>query len=147
MADHVFSALCSRCLVDSDSNNLTLVEVTERLTLNKRPEPPQDRGIVALTVNLVLVTVWIRSDINVPESPEVRAILKGPNGKTATARGLTLQLREYVRFRVRIQIPTLPFAGFGFYKFVVQKKTKSGRWSGVATVPLELALQAETTKH
>jgi hypothetical protein len=61
MIDHVWTILCSRAVIDRDTNNMSLLEVIEQLTLGDASPPVEGEGLAP--IQLELVTLWTRREM------------------------------------------------------------------------------------
>lgn len=140
MADHIWTVLCKEAIIDGDSNNVSLINVLEQVVMIAPPKVQgQEESLPEhIPLSMSLVTLWARSELGKKEIFESRTILKSPAGKMLSTQEHSINLKTHVRFRVRTNINIVGFAGFGRYLFLVQKKTSSGKWSRVASVPLDV---------
>jgi hypothetical protein len=76
MIDHVWTVLCSRAVVDRDSNNASLENVIERVTIEG--QPPSD---AALPLPLDVMTLWTRTAPDQPCRGHMRLDCLFPSGK------------------------------------------------------------------
>jgi hypothetical protein len=145
VAEHRWSLLCYRGVVDKYSNLLSLVDVTDELTLEPLPEPlPENVGV---PVNFHLVSMWVRSD---PKAPELLwsglKIVTPDGGEFVTGDPLAISLVEHPRTRLIFRFQAIPFKGTGIYRFVVGcSETQDGEQVPVADVPLEIKIQEQTS--
>ena len=116
------SLLCKSSLVDIDSNNVSIFNIIEEITIKpegilKQKIKGREEEVIPFTFELF--TAWERNDdINKELISNVKTSILCPDGKE----------REYIEFpfnfelgkkRMRIRIKTggLPFAGYGTYIF------------------------------
>lgn len=136
MARHVWSLLCSRSVVDGQTNLLSIFDVVEEVqaavvTPAGTPAPE------SVPINFNLVSLWERSIPEVPEENETCQVrIISPTGKEL---GRTEQVFSMIgphsRSRVTIAIRGLPAKENGRYE--VQVFERSGaRWKKVAAIPL-----------
>ncbi|MCH9003844.1 MAG: hypothetical protein IH838_01010 [Proteobacteria bacterium] len=124
-------------MTDNETNNMTLFNTLEQLSLVKTPEVAGQTPD-KIELEMALASLWTRSDPGKPAKVDSRVIIKSPNGKILWSREYPVNLKKNVRHRIRIRIMSIGFDGFGRYRFIVQKKLPSGRWTKVASVPLEV---------
>lgn len=146
MARHVWSVLCYKSSIDKDDNQISLLAVTEKLTIRdpSRQDLEQlleetlaeDKGII-FPVNLHLVTWWVRSDYEKPETRPLRLQVLFPDGKRIVAGEGVIDLTKAAGHRVRWALNTLLFRGFGLHWFSIESKPGK-RWSVAARIPLEI---------
>ncbi len=144
MAEHVWSVLCKDFTVDKETGNATLFKTLEQLTLLRSAEAESDEPD-QIQFNMTLVSLWSRSDPDVPESCLSRYIFKSPSGKTMGSQEYPIDLRKHVRHRNLMRMAGIGFGGFGRYQFVIQKQLPSGKWTRVAMIPLEV-VRGEASK-
>lgn len=61
MIDHVWTVLCSHAITDTDTNNLTLYNTIEQVSVLEAPQPG---AILGLTFEVV--SFWIRAEPSTP---------------------------------------------------------------------------------
>lgn len=138
MIDHVWTVVCSQAVIDRDTNNVSLHNVTEQLTIREKPNPDASALIM-----LDIVTLWARSDLGIPAHGQSRLTFVSPSGKTKAGPFLfDIDLSEYRRYRTRTRLHTLPVGEPGRYVFHIDYKDENGqRWRKVAAVPLEVTFE------
>jgi hypothetical protein len=148
--EHVWTVFCRRVLIDDSTNQMTLIDAVESVSiaLHEQPKP----GEAFFQIEAALASLWIRSDIATPENGEFRVTLHGPSGRIKSVEPLILpiDLTVHRRQRSKVTIPALPFGEPGRYVFEVELN-EAGEWRRVAGVPYELTLKederpAETPK-
>jgi hypothetical protein len=144
MAKNQWAILCHRASVDKDSLVLSLLEITEELTLSYAPQNPPanfDRGL--LPVPLHLATHWIRSEASQPEKFKTKVNLRFPNLEVLASAENVGDLTQAERTRVIFQLQSLPFAGPGRYIFELLHSPDQDPpdWSVAAEVPLDVKVQ------
>lgn len=141
MIGHVWTVICSRVLIDRDTNNVTLVEVLEQVTLVASGPPPPES---AVPLEMEIVTLWERRDENVPARARARIHLVAPDGKTANPLEYVVDLTTHVRTRSRTQVKGFPFRGFGRYEFrVAVRQDGQEDWQEVSRAPLQVVAATE----
>lgn len=153
MAHHVWSVLCYKAPIDKDTNEVSLLNVVESLTIRTTEAELQDRverlkeGEQALLPppgNLELVSWWVRSDFDIPEEGvRARVVLRLPDGREQVTEERTMDLRQSSGYRLKFRVPGIPFGGVGAYWFEIQQqengKKEGGRaWDTVASIPLKV---------
>lgn len=147
VANHRWSLLCRHAVIDKYSNLLSLLDVVDEAEAEEPPKDisPEDVGV---GINAQLVSMWVRSDLNSPETFWQGVTITTPNGKTHdTNARIEGDLRSHPRTRLIIGIKALPFGGFGQYLFNIHYSTTQKRAGKiVASVPIQVKLkEGETT--
>lgn len=143
MIGHVWSVLCLRSIIDRRTNNISLIDVIEEVTVQGSvPHEPEGKT-PALPLTLTLVSLWGREPEDQPAKGEVRISLLTPNHKELKDLSVhTLDLSEKLRMRMFNNSPFLPFYGPGTYRFRVQVKEEGEtEWKEVASVPLNVKVE------
>jgi hypothetical protein len=145
VADHIWTVLCNKMLVDPESQVISLVDVTESLEvegLEQQIEEALHSGKKGALVNAVtrLVSWWFRSDTN-EETLQARVVLLSPSGESLMVQPVNAPWGQDKLFlRITINLNKLPVSMPGLFWFVVeqQKKSKSQkpRWVALTRVPL-----------
>lgn len=138
MIDHVWTVVCSRAVIDRDSNNLSIHDVIEQLTIQGEPVPD-----ASAPIELEVVTLWARKDLDVPARGYGRLTFLSPSGKTkAGPFPIDIDLSEYRRYRTRARFRSLPVGEPGCHTFRIDYKAEDGkRWRRVAAIPLEVIFE------
>ena len=137
MVDHVWTVLCSRSLVDVESQNISLLEVVDEIAL--APEVFAEGKDVSLPIRLEPVTCWRRTQMDQPGKGRCRMSLINPDGKRLEEQSYTVDLSESPRRRTRIRMPGLTISKPGPYLFRVETQMMPvGQWMEVAKIPLDI---------
>lgn len=144
MIKHVWSVLCQQSIINRDSNNISLIEVIEQLSIEGRLIDSKDEKPKLLPLSFNIVSMWIRKNLDEPADSKANIILFSPNDKELSRKEVHIDLSEYQRFRTISRINGLPFSGYGQYKFVI-KVLKEEDWGTVARLPLSI-LSSEKSK-
>jgi hypothetical protein len=122
-------------VTDQTSNNVTIVEVVERLA---GPIPPPEQGIGVLGIQLDFLTLWARSDFQQGERGRARTRFLGPDDASLGEPTVyAVVLDEFPRLRNISRFGGVPYVGAGVYKLVIEKEVGSA-WEEVARYPLEI---------
>lgn len=134
MIDHVWTVVCSRAVIDRESNNVSLQNIIEQI--NIRGEPIPDRVVA---VQLEVVTLWVRADFDVPSQATTRLTVLSPSGNVLGSFESDIDVSEYERFRARVKFEGLLMPELGRYAFRTELKNKGeSEWHEVATIPLKI---------
>lgn len=151
MIQHIWSILCERSIIDDSSNNISLLNVIEELTLT--PPPGMKAGVAVETgsgvvpFNYEIASLWTREKSDKPELGRAKIMLIDPFGKSKASNEVELDLRSYERLRTRQRFNGLPMSGVGQYTFLIQLQGENGKeWIDVARVPLQVKI-GHTTKE
>ena len=138
MIRHIWSVLCSRSVIDTTSNNISLLEVVEKITF------VGPGGIGFAPTQLELVSLWSRSDFAAPERGRGRVTVMSQAGVTLhPSTVFDIDLNTYLRVRSRLQIGGLPvIADARFYEFRIELE-REGVWGEVGSIPLELEISIQ----
>jgi hypothetical protein len=134
MAHFDFALLAQSVSVDRESNNLSIINVIDELTVPREtPDPPKGK-ILPAGFSFFLLMVWERSSAAVPETKEGRVLLVGPNSKRpAGIAPIKIDLTgTNLRCRIMLRTDVLPYQGPGTYTFVVQLKA-GAKWRRVGS--------------
>jgi hypothetical protein len=135
MIDHVWTVVCSRAVIDRDSNNVSLQNVIEQLRIQADPLPD---GV--LPIPLQLATLWARADLEVPARGYVRVTFLSPSSEALIGPFESeIDLIDYRRHRTRADFKGLPLRESGRYVFRVELRIEDqDQWHQVAAIPLEV---------
>jgi hypothetical protein len=137
MIDHVWTVVCSSAVIDRETNNISIHNVIERLTIHAEPVPDG-----ALPIQLHIASLWARSDFAQPAKGTARMTLHTSSGPRQDRPELDVNLMEHSRARTIWKVGSLPVPGPGRYTFRIDFKPENGtRWKRVAAVPLEVVFE------
>jgi hypothetical protein len=146
MAEHIWTVLCGKRLVDPETDVMSLIDITESLTVPgladkiKNALEEGKRGVL-VEIPMQIVSFWFRSDKE--ETPlQARFVLYDPAGEHLLEQPVEMQWGEETSAtRLFVNLPKFPATSLGFYRIVVENLCASEsepQWSTVATVPFFL---------
>ena len=152
----IWAILCQSAVIDKDSNNVSLLNIIEEITIPAEPpliEQPAGEDISQLIGPGLFdfVILWSRSDPEVAEHGLGRIRLLLPNNEPLfTSTEFEVDLTRYLRSRLRSKFPGFPTRRGeiirGIYDFVVESRSEGDEWEERFVLPLRVALQtAEAT--
>jgi hypothetical protein len=132
--DHVWTVVCLNSVIDQESNNISLLNVIEQLTIHGEPSP--DR---ALPSSLEVVTLVSRHSLADTATGNARIEFVSPSGEVLLHSDHAVDLEEYIRFRWRWRIQGLPVRRSGRHLFrVFLQQADGSEWEQVSEVPLQV---------
>ena len=141
MARHIWSALCSRFILDKGTDLMSLIDVTEELrVVSPKTMHPDPSGTVWLQIpNLVLVSVWRRSEEQTREAASMHISIRTPiQPQVQLVRDLPLDLESAIQCRVVLSIFAIPHHGQGTYEVSIYSDPQGD--VAVASLPFDLKL-------
>ena len=141
MLEHIWSVLCARSIIDSETNNVSIQDVVEQITINAEPI---ENGF--LPFPLELITLWGRKESDKPAKGTERVTFVTPSGKSEVVSEAEIDLSSVERHRHRVRFPGLPVSEAGKYYFKVEMKNGSNEWKLASAVPLKVIFQPAETR-
>lgn len=145
MIEHYWTVLCSKSMIDADSNNISLLNVIEQF--NIVGSPPGDKEVGGIPADATIVSMWGRSNYQKPERGDARYIIeykKGKLKKETEGHEIAVDLSEHRRYRTRINMPILPAMGEGIHRIQVMiKGNGEDGWRNVSSLPYEVRFAPE----
>lgn len=143
MIDHVWTVVCSRAVIDRESNNVSLQNVIEQITI--RGEPILD---TVVPIPLDVVTLWVRTNTDMPGQAHTRLTFLSPSGTVLGSLESEVDLSEYERYRARTHFQALPVTEPGRYIFRIELQNEgASKWRQVAIVPLRITFTPPETEQ
>jgi hypothetical protein len=129
-------------LIDTASNQLSLIDTIENISVTVPPggDLPEKATV---ELSCFLVSLWVRSVPDQPESAQFRVRLFDPYGQEIASNDLKLcdlDLTEKQRLRAQIRLQSLPLGAPGRYEFRVELLDQ-GLWQRMAQIPYELEIR------
>jgi hypothetical protein len=138
MIDHVWTVVCTNAVIDQLSNNVSLHNIIEQVTI--RGEPKSDG---ALDMPLYIMTLWTRSDFEVPAQGHARVAILSPSGVVGDPFEYEIDWSANKRQRVRLALPRTPIHEPGHHAFIVEFRNEGEtEWRQVAASPLEVIFES-----
>lgn len=138
MIRHVWSVLCTKSSIDTETNNVSLFEVIEQLELQFPGTSAPPRGV---PLELELLTLWARQDPATPVTGEMRIRLLSPQGKELAAFTAGVDLGSAPRNRHRARLNGLVLDGSGWYEWEVSSRADPSKgWDVQVLIPLDISL-------
>lgn len=155
-AAHVWSVLCSSSVIDQSSNNLTLFNTLERVTITipkseaekiKKQISTQGAKGFLFPIPFELVNLFHKTEAQKAAAFDVRIRLLAPSGEEiqlVTERKIAIE-KDKRNFRLRSQFTNFPVSSEGEYTFLVEMRdVDSSNYVEVASVPLEIFIKENT---
>jgi hypothetical protein len=136
MIEHIWSVLCSRSVIDSETNNVSIQDVVEQITVNAEPA---ENGFLPFTFEII--PLWGRKDSDNPSKGMERVTFITPSGKSEVVSETEIDLSKAERHRHRVRFPGLPISETGKYYFKVEVKNGNDEWQQVSAIPLKIIFQ------
>jgi hypothetical protein len=134
MIDHVWTVVCSRAVIDKNSNNVSLQNIIEQITIPGEPQPEQ-----VVDIAFEVVSLWSRSDFDVPSHGQARLTFLSPSGRRTGPVEFELDLSKYERLRTRRRLQGLPVAEPGRHNWLVELRNEGeDEWQEVASIPIKV---------
>lgn len=140
MIRNIWTVFCQRALEDKRSNNLTLVDCIEKITLQLPPQLVTEERIT-IQSDYNLATFWHNSNPENDVSVEASLSFRFPSGKEellVPSHSFTVKSGKYYKWITNVK--AMHFAGEGLYHFIMRiREHDESRWKRVATIPLSIA--------
>jgi len=137
MIDHVWSVLCSRAVIDKESNNVSIQNVLERVTVGAEPEPN-----LALPIEHEVISFWTRRETDVRERAKVRIKYVTPSGHEFAVHEQDIDLTQHANYRTRVRSLTLRYVETGRHFFEVEIQPEGvEEWQRVASIPIDMRFE------
>lgn len=140
MAKHQWSIVCDQAIVDRFTNNLTIVNIIEQvsLTIQRTGKASEATSSPVVLVDFKVVSLWHRSEPSVEEDGKARIRLLSPSGKPlAPDSELRIELTgDKLRTRNILNCRGIPIRETGEHQVQIQQLQKNGRWKTDATIPI-----------
>lgn len=133
MINHVWTVLCTRSVIDIETNNVSIQDVIEQLNI---PGDPKPDGLLAIPFEII--SLWIRFDPKIPGQGLERISFVTPSEKSTVVAESPIDLSTAERQRNRIRFPGLPIAEEGRHYFQIEYKQDNGEWTKAATLPISI---------
>lgn len=146
MIKHIWSILCRKSIVDSETNNISINDVFEQLSVDlKAKKDDADKvKIINIPIEFEVVSMWVKNDkTNFKGNLNVEIL--NPKGVVVKNFEQPLEMPETMkRLRSRLRIMGMVVEEPGDYIFKVNVKEDGQKlYKAVAELPLEINLKKE----
>ena len=139
MIDHVWSVLCSNGVIDIETNNVSLHNVIEQISVQGPPEPN-----ARIPIQLDILSFLVRSDPEIPARKDLRISFRFPSGKVDRLGTADINLLQHERFRARARLQGIPANEPGRHYFLIELQGEGeDEWNQVAAIPLTLIYKSK----
>jgi hypothetical protein len=136
MIEHAWSLVCTKCVTDPDTKNITLVELVEQLNGN-----PGIRFPVLAPFQTDFVSTWYRTNPERAARGTGKIVVHSPTGNAIEATQFAIDLTEFYRAHVVIRSAGIQLDGVGVYHFAVSFRGDNQQdWREVARIPLNVTI-------
>jgi hypothetical protein len=142
MANHHWSLVCQRAIVDRFTNQLSLFNVIEQVHTARPPDTVDKKRTALMPVNWHVVSYLSRSRSGIPERFNIVCVIRGPNGKPIGESTQEIVMDKHDKMRSISYIPNIPFVGVGDYRVVIfYEKDKKRRKLDEIVIPVNFLEQ------
>ncbi len=133
----LWALLCSSSSIDSESNNLSVANIIEEITVGKEAFV-NDATRIELGVNLQILSLIKKIKNIAVVKVDMRIKFIDPNNTELNSFDYSLEIpSDKLRMRQRINVPTLPITTAGEYRFEFHVKEEGGsKFENSAEIPL-----------
>jgi hypothetical protein len=151
MIKHIWSVLCRRSIVDSDSNNISLNEIFEQLAVNLEGKEKEMMGVkqINVPIEFEVVNMWIKEDKEKQTGAELEVDVINPKGVLLKTFPQKFEMPSGMkRMRTRLKVMGLVVDQSGDYIFKVRIKEQGNKdFEIVAEIPLEVNISKKMNKE
>jgi len=143
MVDYVWSVLCNRSTMDTETSNLSLIEVIEEIQIFDANAAPGREGVIPFQIELV--TLWSRTQPNEAGRARARISFVRPSGiLRESIHEYDIDLTQAPRHRHRQRYMGIPLREPGRHLFSVEQwNAAANDWVRVAAIPLEVSFRPQ----
>ena len=136
---HIWSVLCHKYIIDNDSNNLSLIDIPNRIGF--QGELPDKRPLeLPLPSALFFVSAWRRGSESDRMKHEARVNIISPDGQHVGHSLIPIDLEQSPGQYILARMDRIVYTVNGVYAFQVCIK-ENDKWKPVASIPLEIIHQ------
>jgi len=145
--EYLSSILCTGSSVDQTTNNLTVFNIIEKISVAKNQlkipvEPGNNKEKKIIPIAFELITFWKKVANKEGVSAQIKITLNDPEGKMMQDKMQIIAMKpEHERLRGRMQINGIRVSKSGEYKYIIHKKEEhSKEFSLVGKVPFTIKI-------
>jgi len=150
---HRWSVLCGRSIIDSNTNQISLLDVVEKVETNVEIESlekfkNEEKGILVIPINFELVSYISNIEPDKDSAIEMKLTLSDPKGTQLQESSPKFDVPEKIKnMRVRMGVQGMTINESGVYLFNVWlKENKDKEFVNVAEIPVEVDITIREKK-
>lgn len=151
MINHIWSLLCRRSVIDSETNNLSVYDILEQLTVDIKIKKGNENKAAKINIPIEyeVISFWVKT----PGIKEFKGGIKleiiNPEGKVEKTFEQPLEIpKDKRRLRSRIRISGFVADTAGNYIFRINyKESDKEQYKKAADIPLEVILKKELVEN
>ncbi len=145
---HVWSVLCQKSVIDTETNNLSLYDILEELNIDIefKGNEPRSIDLVNVPFKYEVVSLWENNGKqNSLDGAEIDVDFINPEGKILKEFKNILEVPKLkARMRTRLKIDGIGVSGEGAYMFNIKIKEKGqNTYKTVAKLPLTVKIKTK----
>ena len=135
---HIWTVLCQNCIVDSTSNNPSLIEIPDRVGF--KGDLPDERPLeLSLPTPFYLVSKWWKDNSADAVIHNALGRIFSPKGKQLTQFDIPFEFGKSAGHRTIGTVEKLLYSEDGVYEFqICTRESEAENWIPVASIPLEI---------
>ena len=138
--NHVWSVLCQNSTIDSETNQISLINCLEQLGVTLPSEAKTDSKTVSIQMQFEVVTLWSKPDKGKGMQLQQRIEFVDPAGEVLTSNDEEYTIADSnERFRTRTKISRLVLSTDGRYIMRVYVR-EAKNFTIVAELPLDVVI-------
>jgi len=142
---HIWTVLCKESIIDTESNNVSLLNILEQISIGINDSNGQQllKEGKMFNLNVIpfeIVSFWAKEDRTKSEEADmIIEFLDSKDNKIKEFEQHIMITAQYSRIRTRIKINGLSVKDSGTYNFIIKIKDKAVKNAKiVAEIPLEI---------
>lgn len=145
MIKHIWSVLCRESIIDSETNNISLLNVFEQLSADVSISAPDKKHTrVNVPIKYEVVSLWSKLS-NKKVNARIEVEIVDPQGQNLKSFTQELEFPAKMRrMRSRLRITGMSLTVPGDYKYKIKiKEENQDKYIAVAELPLQVELKKE----
>lgn len=145
---YIWSVICQKALIDTQTNTLSIQDVAEQLdiSVNKEELEKSDKPL-KISAEFDIIQMWKDDEKEKDREFEGRIELHDPSGKVLGTNDMPLRFKKGTnRLRNRIHVQGMVVTQEGEYQYVSKIK-EGGKFKKVGSVPLDIVVSYNLGKN
>ncbi len=144
MVNHIWSILCRKSVIDNETNNLSMFDVLEQISVDVNLNKEKQEKFIKINVPIdyEVISFWVKPEGVEVYKGEINIEVVNPDGKVEKAFAQPLDIPEdKKRLRSRMRIKGFVAEKSGVHIFRVSyKDLEDNKYTTVAEIPFEVIL-------
>lgn len=143
MINHIWSILCRRSVIDSETNNISIIDALEQFVIDVQAKSGKKLpNKINIPIDYEVVSFWTKSEVDSYFKGKAKIDIVNPDNKLMKSFEQILEMpKDMKRLRTRVRINGFVAENTGIYRFIISYKHNDKSYKKLVELPLEVIVK------